>query len=295
LCGKNISTGTVSTIGTQRRFNYALQPMSRERFIEIATAELPDAPAYFTYDAVLNARERPTLERPTLERTLAQELNPLSPEQTLALQRVGAQLLDTREPAQFEGAHLRGSANVGLGGSYASWCGTILDGDRPIVLIAEPGREQEAATRLGRIGSTPSRASWPGGWSHSRRARAGRAHAADHRGLARGATAHRPASETGRRADAGRVQPAPHRWRDHDQYPARALSDRLATLSAGQPTMVYCASWYRSAIAARPMRRSNIAQAIDLVGGLPAWDAARLPTASAPCRRSSSSRSTGSS
>jgi hypothetical protein len=63
LCGKNISTDTVSTIGTQRRFNYALQPMSRQRFIEIVTAELPDAPAYFTYDAVLNARERPTLER----------------------------------------------------------------------------------------------------------------------------------------------------------------------------------------------------------------------------------------
>jgi hypothetical protein len=63
LCGKNLSTDTVSTIGTQRRFNYALQPMSRQRFIEIVTAELPDAPAYFTYDAVLNTRERPTLER----------------------------------------------------------------------------------------------------------------------------------------------------------------------------------------------------------------------------------------
>src|SRR3954454_18636653 len=62
LCGKNLSTDTVSTIGEQKKFNYALQPMSRERFTEIVTADQPDTPAYFTYDAVLNARERPTLD-----------------------------------------------------------------------------------------------------------------------------------------------------------------------------------------------------------------------------------------
>jgi glyoxylase-like metal-dependent hydrolase (beta-lactamase superfamily II) len=68
LCGKSLSTDTVSTIGVQLAYNYALAPMSRERFIETVTADLPDAPAYFTYDAVLNARERPTLEQ-TLERS----------------------------------------------------------------------------------------------------------------------------------------------------------------------------------------------------------------------------------
>ena len=75
LCGKNLSSDTVSTIGIQRQFNDALQPMTREQFIEMVTTELPDAPSYFTYDAVLNARERPTLEQ-----ALARELNPLSPE-----------------------------------------------------------------------------------------------------------------------------------------------------------------------------------------------------------------------
>ena len=73
LCGKNLSTDTVSTIGAQRRYNYALQPMSRERFIDIVTADQPDAPAYFTFDAVLN-----TQERPTLEHALERELRPLS-------------------------------------------------------------------------------------------------------------------------------------------------------------------------------------------------------------------------
>ena len=73
LCGKNLSTDTVSTMGVQRAYNYALRPMSREKFIEIVTADQPDTPAYFTYDAILNTRERPTLDE-----ALERELQPLS-------------------------------------------------------------------------------------------------------------------------------------------------------------------------------------------------------------------------
>ncbi len=83
---------------------------------------------------------------------LARELQPLSLEQLLELVENGAQLLDTRDQAAFEGAHVRGALNIGLGGSFATWCGTILDYERPVVLVADPGREIEAATRLGRIG-----------------------------------------------------------------------------------------------------------------------------------------------
>ena len=124
LCGKSLSSETVSTIGIQRAYNYALAPMSREKFIETVTTDLPDAPAYFTYDAILNARERPTLEQ-----ALARELKPLTLEQVLGLVADGAQLLDTRESAKFEAAHLLGSVSVGLSGSYATWCGTLLDPD----------------------------------------------------------------------------------------------------------------------------------------------------------------------
>jgi rhodanese-related sulfurtransferase len=147
LCGKNLSTDTVSTMGIQRNYNYALAPMSRERFIELVTTDQPDTPAYFTYDAVLNTRERPTLDQ-----ALERELQPLSLAQLLELMGAGAQLLDTRESVDFEGAHVRGALNIGLGGSFATWCGTILDRNQPVVVIAEPGRELEAATRLGRIG-----------------------------------------------------------------------------------------------------------------------------------------------
>ena len=182
LCGKNLSTDTVSTIGVQRAYNYALQPMSRERFIEIVTTDQPDTPAYFTYDAVLNSRERPTLDE-----ALERELQPLS----LAQLRSswcddGAQLLDTREAAEFEGAHLRGALNVGLGGSFATWCGTLLDPERPVVA----DRRARARAR----GGDPARTDrlrhgrrLPRGRDAAarRRARPARADRADHRGLAR--------------------------------------------------------------------------------------------------------------
>src|SRR5262245_5761196 len=109
LCGKALSKETSSTIGEQRRSNYALQPMSKAEFIDLVTADQPSAPSYFTYDAVLNTRERPTLDE-ALERVDAVTLD-----QLLALQAVGAQVLDTRDPAEFAAAHLAGSINIGLG------------------------------------------------------------------------------------------------------------------------------------------------------------------------------------
>jgi hydroxyacylglutathione hydrolase len=145
LCGKALSKETVSTIGEQRRVNYALQPMPKDRFIDIVTADQPDAPAYFTYDAVLNTKERPTL-------TEALERGPITLEQLLALQAVGAQVLDTRDPGDFAAAHLTGSINIGLGGQFATWAGSVLRRDRPIVIVADPGRERESMMRLGRIG-----------------------------------------------------------------------------------------------------------------------------------------------
>src|SRR2546425_2243302 len=147
LCGKAISKETVSTIGDERRSNYALQPMTKAAFVDLVTADQPDAPPYFTYDAVLNSQERPTLDE-----TLARELNPMTLDHVLALQDTGGQILDTRDPVDFAAAHLRGSINIGLAGQYATWAGTVLDRKHPIVIIADPGRENESAVRLGRIG-----------------------------------------------------------------------------------------------------------------------------------------------
>ena len=143
LCGKEISKETVSTLGEQRRSNYALQPMSKEAFIQLVTADQPEAPAYFNYDAVLNSQERPTLDQ-----ALAREMNPLTLERVLELQSQGAQILDTRDSAEFAAAHLAGSINIGLVGQFATWAGTVLDRKHPIVIIADPGPRE-------RIGDSP--------------------------------------------------------------------------------------------------------------------------------------------
>src|SRR6202161_297568 len=121
--------------------------MSKEAFIQVVTADQPDAPAYFVYDAVLNSEERPTLDQ-----ALARGMNPLSLDRVLELQATSAQILDTRDATEFASAHLAGSINIGLGGQYATWAGTVLDREHPIVIIADPRREQEAVTRLARIG-----------------------------------------------------------------------------------------------------------------------------------------------
>src|SRR6185312_14743549 len=229
-------------IGIQRAYNYALAPMSRARFIETVTSDLPDAPAYFTYDAMLNAREHPTLEQ-----ALERELHPLTLGQVLEDVAGGAQLLDTREPAKFEGAHLKGAVNVGLSGSYATWCGTLLDPQRPIVLIAEPGRETEAATRLGRIA----------------RITAG--------SLVERLRAPDPPMLIDVRA--------PGEWAERRidvavNLPLSRFPEQLATLDRDRSIVVHCASGYRSAIAASLLQREGFIEVADLVGGMAAWESA---------------------
>ena len=115
MCGKNLSKETVSTIGEQKKFNYALQPMSREEFKKIVTAEQPEAPSYFVHDAILNRQERPNLEK-----TLSASLKGLPLDDVLRLKNQGAQLLDVRDAIDFEGAHLAGAINIGIQRKYAT-------------------------------------------------------------------------------------------------------------------------------------------------------------------------------
>jgi glyoxylase-like metal-dependent hydrolase (beta-lactamase superfamily II)/rhodanese-related sulfurtransferase len=270
LCGKNLSTDTVSTMGVQRAYNYALQPMSRERFIEIVTADQPDTPAYFTYDAVLNARERPTLDE-----ALERELRPLSLEAVLELVGEGTQVLDARDSAEFEAAHIRGALNVGLGGSYATWCGTILDAQRPVVLIAEPGREAEAATRLGRIGFDGIAGYLSGGMQplDDRPELIERTDRITASALADQLDSADPPLvidvRTQRECEEGRIDSAMN-------VPLSKLSESLESLPEGRQLVVCCATGYRSAIAASVINRVRPGEASDLVGGTAAWEAARL-------------------
>ena len=274
LCGKALSKETSSTIGEQRRANYALQPMTREAFVELVTADQPDAPAYFVYDAVLNTKERQTLDQ-----SLAEGLKPLTLDQVLEHQRAGAQVLDTREPGEFAAAHLAGSQNIGLGGQYATWAGSILDPQRPIVIIAEAGREQESAMRLGRIGFD--------------------------RVAGYLADVHSLEGRPDLRASTERLSPAVAADRLHSTAPPQIvdvrapgeyaskhidgalnvplsrLAHRLEELPRDRPLLVHCAGGYRSSIAASLLEQAGFDEVSELAGGLAAWETAGLPVTAA--------------
>jgi glyoxylase-like metal-dependent hydrolase (beta-lactamase superfamily II)/rhodanese-related sulfurtransferase len=276
LCGKALGNELFSTIGEQRRWNYALQPMSREAFVDLVTADQPDAPAYFTHDAVLNAKERPTLDQ-----SLAAGLTPLTLGEVLERQRTGAQILDTREPEDFAAAHLAGTQNIGLGGQYATWAGTILSPERPIVIIAEPGREQESAIRLGRIGfdnvvgylqdGLRSLGSRPDLTSSIERL--GPAVAAER------LEAKEPPQVIDVRTPAEYAQKHIH---GSVNVPLNRLAGRITELPTDRPLLIHCAGGYRSSIAASLLGQHGFTRVSELAGGITAWEAAGLPLQSSP-------------
>jgi glyoxylase-like metal-dependent hydrolase (beta-lactamase superfamily II)/rhodanese-related sulfurtransferase len=275
LCGKALSKETVSTLGEQRRTNYALQPMSKAEFIQVVTADQPDAPAYFTYDAVLNSQERPTLDQ-----ALKREMQPLTPESVLELQASGAQILDTRDSVEFAAAHLKGSINIGLGGQYATWAGTVLAREHPIVIIADPGRENEAAVRLGRIGfdhvagflndGMRSLADRPDLTIKTERLSAPFA--------AELLASAQPPLVIDVRSQREREQ---KNIAGSMSVPLNHLAEKTDSLPKDRDILVYCAGGYRSSIGASLLQRAGFEKVSEIAGGIAAWEAAKLPLHSA--------------
>jgi hydroxyacylglutathione hydrolase len=278
LCGKAISKETVSTLGEQRRSNYALQPMSKEAFLQVVTADQPEAPAYFTYDAVLNSEERPTLDD-----TLAR-VNEMTLDDVLALQSAGAQILDTRDAAEFASAHLAGSINIGLSGQYATWAGTLLDREHPIVIIADPGRESESITRLGRIG-----------FDHVVGYLKDGLHSLDSRPELVSVTQRLSAPFAAELLSSSEpplvidVRAPGEREKKHIaesiSLPLNHLTEKLEGIPKDRSLLVYCAGGYRSSIAASLLQRSGFDRVAEIAGGISAWETAKLtiqPAAPSP-------------
>jgi len=270
LCGKSLSKETFSTLGEQRRVNYALQPMSKEAFIQVVTADQPEAPAYFTYDAVLNSQERPTLDQ-----TMAR-VNAMTLDDVLAMQEVGGQILDTRESGEFAAAHLAGSINIGLGGQYATWAGTVLDRERPIVIIADPGREVESATRLGRIG-----------FDHVVGYLQDGLHSLNLRPELTVTTERVSAPFAAELLSSGEPPLAidVRTPREREQktiagsmsVPLNHLAEKLGEIPRDRALLVYCAGGYRSSIAASVLQRGGFERVSEIAGGIVGWEAASLP------------------
>jgi rhodanese-related sulfurtransferase len=276
-CGKSMSDAVSSTIGEQRRWNYALQPMPEDAFVEVVTQGQSVAPLYFAYTADSNRRLRDLLDD-------AEPPVRLGVDDLERCLRENAIVIDGRSPETFASGHLRGSVNVGLDGRFAEYAGDVVRAGQPLVVVADAGRETEAKVRLARIGFDRVR----GAVVDVERILAERPELASQgtRLAARDLAAWRD-DEPGLQIvdvrnpgeqESGVVPGA-------IRIPLARLLDRLRDLDATAPTVVYCAAGYRSSIAASLLRSVGFTQVADLQGGHDAWADAGLPTVTAETAR----------
>jgi len=259
-CGKNLSTANRSTIGEQRRTNPALSPMTEDAFVEAVTSGQPVAPPYFVFAATTNRRDRDLLDEDAATPRL-------SVEEALRLVEDGAVMIDGRDPETFAVGHLVGAVNVGLDGRFAEYAGDVVRPDQPVIVITEPGREDEARIRLARIG-----------FDHVVGAVADvDAVLASHLGLV--GVADRLSPDEAARAladESGRVQLVDVRNPGETvggalpgavNVPLASLLDRIDDLDPTIPTVVYCAGGYRSSVAASLLRSRGFTDVADILGG----------------------------
>ncbi len=267
LCGRQMSSERSSTIGQQRRENYALQPASKEEFVRLLTAELPERPGYFALDAELN-RSGPT---PLADLPIPEGLSPLG---VLQLQQSGALVVDTRPTGQFGGAHVPGAIHIGLTGQFASWAGRVIGLEQSIILVAEEREGMlEARTRLARVGMENVAGYLEDGMAAWFR-----------EGFAVEQVPQVTVQDLHR--EIGHLQVIdvrqPGEW---DQaHIAQAVLKPLPKLTAlldgmdpGIPVAVHCKSGYRSSIGTSLLKRAGFANVMNIIGGIDAWKACGLP------------------
>lgn len=273
LCGKNMSSETVSTIGEQKRTNYALQPMSKEKLVELLIKDLPPAPKYFAYDAAFNCKTHPSLE------DLLSNLKPLSIDEALKLKNSGAYLLDGRSSDAYAKQHVVDSINIPLKGRYATWAGTFIDHDKPVVVIADAGQEREAAMRLGRIG-LDSVAGYVGGGIKAFDGRTDLVRSNERvtaKTLAKQLQSDKPPYVIDVRSD-GEWQTA-HLDKTH-HLPLNDILDHVDSLPKDQDLIIMCASGNRSSTAASLLSQRGVTRLTDLAGGIEGWQEEKLPVIS---------------
>lgn len=271
LCGRKISPERRSTIGKERALNYAMQKMTRDEFVHMLTAELPERPGYFLRDAEINRTGAAALA----------DLPPLaafSPAEVARRQKEGAVVLDTRPAAEFGAGHVPGSIQIALGGQFASWAGAVIGLDQAIVLVAEdPERLEEARMRLARVGIENVIGYLDGGvlaWHK------------DGRKLAE--VPQVSVNDLARQLDQapGEIQVVdvrrPQEWEaghivQAALKPLNRLAEMLGDLDRTRPVAVHCKGGYRSSIASSLLLRAGFTSVLNVVGGFDAWQAQKLP------------------
>jgi hydroxyacylglutathione hydrolase len=254
-CGRNISAETSSTIGMQRRTNWALQRMTRDEFVQAMTTNLPAPPAYFARGAELNRVGPRHLSEVMSAVAATEEINR------------GATLLDVRDSDAFCREHVAGAINIGLDGQFASWCATLLPAQRPIVVVAgSAARASEAVMRLARVGIESVSGYLVG---------TGALPAVSQAQLSVDELAANgfPVIDVRREAEyaAGHV---PGAW----NVPLAELPHRLGDVPRDGKVAVICAGGYRSIAAASFLAHEGFGNVVNVAGGTQAWVGAGLPT-----------------
>ena len=275
MCGKNMSKETSSTIGDQRRFNYALQPMSKDEFVRMMTADLPESPAYFPQDAEINRTGAEALSQ-------LPEIVALTPAQIRDLTRRTPtsspqyMILDVRAAAEFGAGHIPGSINIGLGGQFAIWAGTLIPIGTPIVIVAESEENaQEAVTRLARVGHESVKGYLAGGIAAWNKAGLELASLPQITVDELNELISNPAS-----LQIVDVRRPPEYAGGHVPHAIHAsLSDLPKAFSnleldPNKPTAVICAGGYRSSAASSILEQHGFSNLLNVSGGTSAWIAA---------------------
>jgi len=270
LCGRQMSSERSSTIGKQRLENFALQARSREEFVRLLTAELPERPGYFSLDAEIN-RTGPT---PLADLPIP---DGLTAKDVAARQREGALVLDTRPANEFGGAHIPGAIHIGLSGQYASWAGRLIGMNQQIILVAEDRDIMlEARVRLARVGMEQVIGYLEGGMTAWFR-----------EGLPAATVPQITVQDLNREltADPGHIQvvdvrqPAEFEQGHIPQAvskPLPKLASVLDDLDRSRPVAVNCKSGYRSSIATSLLLRAGFGGVMNVIGGFDAWKACGL-------------------
>ena len=270
LCGRNMSKETSSTIGMQKELNWALRPMPREDFVRMMTENLPEAPAYFPKDAEINRGGAVPLS----------EIAPpeaLEPAAVNKLMQQGHLVLDVRPGAVYGDAHVPGSLNIGLGGQFASWAGTLVTIGTPIVLVtADHEGVEEAVVRLARVGIETVTGYLAGGIDAWRAA-----------GLETASVPQMTVAELRDRIDRGddlQVIDVRRPVEYEGGHVPAALSSQLAFLrreigafDPHRPTAVICQSGYRSSTATSLLEQHGFGDVANVTGGTAAWIAEGFP------------------
>lgn len=266
MCGRNISKETSSTIGEQRKFNYALKPMSKEEFVRLMTTDMPPAPAYFSADAEINRAGAPALD------AISQPA-PLSPKEFGQLSESGHTVPDVRSAGDFGQGHVPGAINIGLGGQFAIWAGSLIPMTSPLLLVAESEEKmQEAVMRLARVGIESVQGYLAGGmlaWHEAGKpvSTVEQITVADLNELIESDTelqvvdVRRPAEY-----DGGHVPKA-------TPAPLSVLRENVPAMSLdpAKPTAVICAGGYRSSAATSILEQQGFTDLRNVVGGTSAW------------------------